>query len=132
MINITKSVDIFYKLAQSATTSTNFLYNNLIKEMPADINLAITQLNAGKSKMDTNASLAKSTIDQIVQYLRWRLNTSISDTAGKKELIPTDQEVVAIINTGIFGPNFILSLTKLLGLTNTSLYNAAFAKLTAK
>ncbi len=131
MINIIKSVDAFYKFAQAATTSTNFLYNNLIKETPADINLAITQLNAGKSKMDTSASLAKSAIDQIILYLRWRINTSISDTAGKKELIPTDQEVIAIINTGIFGPNFVLSLTKLLGLTNTPAYNAAFAKLTA-
>jgi hypothetical protein len=133
MINIVKSVDLFYKLAQEASTSKNFLYNNLVKETPSDINLAITQLNAGKTKIPATNTTAINAIDQIVTYLKWRTNISnINDASSKKELIPNDNEIVAIINTGIFGPQFVLSLTKILGLTNSTLYNSTYSAISRK
>lgn len=94
-------------------------YIHPIRPQISDINLAINELNAAKSQIPTNKTIAVGAMNKCVQYLEWYRTVGISgnvSAVGKDQLIPTREEMLNIVRTGLFGPEFIISLVSLLKL----------------
>ena len=94
-------------------------YTHPIRPQISDINLAINEMNAAKSQIPADKTIAVGAINKCTQYLQWYRTVGISgnvSAVGKDQLIPSREEMLNIVRTGLFGPEFIISLASLLKL----------------
>ena len=121
-MNNYKLCKIFSKLAQAqAAKSFSPKYIRAISPTIASINLTITDLNAAKTLIPPNQSMAVTAISKIVAYLQWYRTVGGGGEAaamGKDELIPNLEEMKALVKTGLFGEAFITSLASFLKLND--------------
>ncbi|MFZ4795916.1 MAG: hypothetical protein ACOYMA_00385 [Bacteroidia bacterium] len=114
IISIQSSMRNFIKQAQENKATAK--YNHAIKPTVQDMTLAVNELNAAKSEILPDQSAALACLNKIISYLNWFKNIGNTNTnaAGKKSLIPNDEEFKALIRTGLFGTSFIESLAAIL------------------
>lgn len=92
-------------------------YTHAITTTPASMNMTITELNGARSQMKPNESVAIGCANKIANYLQWFKTIGSGGNIsmqGKDELIPTLNEMKALIKTGLFGEDFVLSLAAIL------------------
>lgn len=122
-----------HRYAQSAEKKFQPKYTHPIRLQIADINLAITELNSAKTLIPPEQSAAVGCINKIISYFTWLRTVGLGgnvSAVGKDELIPSREEFLNLVRTGLFGPDFIISLASILKLNEAiPQINNEFAKL---